>query len=347
MSPELVLHAGVAASDGPMLHRALARLRPQLRRRGIACVVPPDFRNVRDLGAAVATERQATRNCRLVLVSFPTVALRRDLAVRGAGARVAAALAATGVDAPATVSLTVERPDRLYEHAYLDLLERGETRPPEQALRAVPELVDVADRIAALPQVARVVVRPFEFLAAGPVAYVDDFLDLAGLRGELDLRYLTRKLHVGRRFSGSAIPVATALLRLATTDEQRADVRRLVLHHLAAVSEADTRWLTGADRSALLAAHRDASRALLSRYRPDLPPDAYDDDAGIAALAHHLTPIELAWPPPRNSAPDLVLRAKRRAYRRWRRLTGATAAGGPQPSGRSTTTGIVRLVNRW
>src|SRR5690242_3732499 len=112
-----------------MLHRALDRLRPQLRRRGVACVTPPAFRNVADLAAAVAAERQATRRCRVVLVSFPTVALRRGLSARAAPRRVVAALAATGLDGPARVSLTVQRPDRLYEHAYLDLVARGETRP--------------------------------------------------------------------------------------------------------------------------------------------------------------------------------------------------------------------------
>ena len=324
MRPELVLHAGLAATDGPMLHRALDRLRPQLRRRGVACVTPPAFRNVTDLAAAVAAERRATRRCRVVFVSFPTVALRRDLSARPAPRRVAAAVAATGVDGPARISLTVQRPDRLYEHAYLDLVARGETRPPAAALRGVPDLAELADRIAALPAVQDVTIRPWELVGAGAVAYVDDLLGLVGLRGELDLRRLAHKFSAGRRYSAAAVPVATALLPLATTDEQRADVRRLVLTHLGAAQETDTRFLGAAERAAILTAGRDSNRDLLHRYRPDLPADAYDDDAGTTALGRFLAPIELVWPPRRNSPPDLARRVRKRAYRRWRRLTAAS-----------------------
>jgi hypothetical protein len=323
MTPEFVLHAGLAPTDGPMLHRALARLRPQLRRRGVAAVTPPDFRNLTDLPAAVAAERDATRRCRAVLVSFPTVALRRDLSAAGAPRRVAAALAAIGADGPARVSLTVARPDRLYELAYLDLVARGETRPPGAVLTGVPDLADLADRIAALPAVGALTIRPWELVGAGAVAYVDDLLDLVGLRGELDLRRLARRFSAGRRYSAAALPVATALLPLAGTDEQRADLRRLVFTHFGASAEADTRFLDPAERANLLARHRPGNRDLLRRYRPDLPAGAYDDDAGTAALAGVLEPIELPWPPARNSRPDLARRAKRRAYRRWQRLTAA------------------------
>lgn len=324
MKPELVLHAGLAPTDGPMLHRAFERLRPQLRRRGVACVSPPAFRNVADLAAAVAAERRATRRCRIVLVSFPTVALRRDLSAAQAPGRVAAAIAATGLDGPARISLTVQRPDRLYEHAYLDLVARGETRPPAAVLPGVPDLAELADRIAALPAVQGVTVRPWELAGAGAVAYVDDLLGLVGLRGELDLRRLARKFTTGRRYSAAAVPVATALLAIATTDEQRADIRRYVLTHFRAGADADTRFLADDERAALLAAHRESNRDLLRRYRPDLPADAYEDDAGTAALGRHLAPIELVWPPPRNSRPDLARRVKKRVYRRWRRLTAAS-----------------------
>ena len=79
-----------------------------------------------------------------------------------------------------------------------------------------------------------------------------------------------------------------------------------------------------AERAAILTAGRDSNRDLLHRYRPDLPADAYDDDAGTIALGRFLAPIELVWPPPRNSRPDLTRRVKKRAYRRWRRLTAAS-----------------------
>jgi len=243
MTPELVLHAGLAPTDGPMLNRALARLRPQLRRRGVACVMPPDFRNLADLGAAVAAERRATRRCRTVFVSFPTVALRRDLSAEGSPRRGAATLAAIGLDGPARISLTVQRPDRLYEHAYLDLVARGETRPPAAVLCGVPDLADVVDRIAALPAVGAVTVRPWELVGAGAVAYVDDLLAVVGLRGKLDLHRLAHRFSAGRRYSAAALPVATALLTLAETDEQRADLRRLVLTHLRADADADSRFL--------------------------------------------------------------------------------------------------------
>lgn len=320
--PELVLHVGFQQSGATMLQRALERLRPQLRRHGVAFVrhralanLPDSARGwechpatqpdaVRSFDAGVArlvseesahVEKAGRRRVRTVVVSSDHLlgsanigaddgAMFRPFAVPGV-AQVIRALQASRV----RVVLYTRRQDRLMEFAYLRQIQQGATHDFAEQFpyrhRPVLDYGALLRRLGDLPQVMDVHVRPFELVSADPRLYTDDVLGAVDLDGELDLDPVGSDLLPYRVYSRRALDIALDVNGLLESDRERQLMRTFLKQQFPGTDDRSTRVLPERERARILNAHAPANRRLFERFMPDLPVDAYayaDDDAGDA-----------------------------------------------------------------
>lgn len=173
----------------------------------------------------------------------------------GAADAVAGALADLGAD-KARVVLDICRQDRLMEYAHLRALGEGSTlRFAEQFpyFRApVLDWADLAERIAAVPGVIEVTLRPAE-------------------------------VHLSPTYSARGVKVLRAL-NAHITPEERPLVRAFVAENFPGPPSGN-QFLKPGRRAEILAAYAAGNRALFRTWLPDLDEDAYSDDARTAALA--------------------------------------------------------------
>jgi len=191
------------------------------------------------------------------------------------------------------VALYTRRQDRLIESCYLWEVQKGRSHGIREQFPFMDEPVirysALAARIAAIPRVGSVRVRPFEIIGAGAVAYLDDFLTNVGLQGAVDLSGLEPDLSANQSYSHPALQIALALNGRLETREERAGLRRILKTHLPASSHPAAVVLTGAERRHLLEIYRDENEHLFSTWMPDLPRDAYSTEAKTKELAATLS----------------------------------------------------------
>jgi hypothetical protein len=325
---DLVLHIGMQQSGATMLQRALSRLRPQLRAHGVAYIghgrlsdldhiagwdADPDADRTqaaafaRELAATVEHERRkvaATHKdgTRTVLLSSDHLVGSRNIDRADADVFRPQAVSATsqvirGLGAEqARLVLYTQRQDRLMEFCYLREIQNGQhhsfARQFPRRFEPVLDYVDLVERLRALPEVTDIIVRPFESLATHPVAFVDDFLDVIGLKGALDLSAVGTDLSPHRVYSRQALKIALGMNPYLETKKERRLVREFLLANFAAPDDRQSRFLPKRARQRILDAYRDQNRQLFRSCMPDLPDDSYNDNDATARLATVLQPTD-------------------------------------------------------
>lgn len=325
-APGLVLHIGMQQSGATMLQRALSRLRPQLRARGVAYVghgriseldhvAGWDAGTDADDSQAQAFARELAETVeherRKVAETNPdgagTVLLSSDHLV-GAGnidrsdatvfrpravpatSQVIRALRAERV----RLVLYTQRQDRLMEFCYLREIQNGRhhgfARQFPDRFAPVLDYADLIERLRGLPEVVDITVRPFELIDADRRAFVDDFLGVVGLQGALDLATVGTDLSPHRVYSRRALKIALGMNPHLDIRRERRLLREFLLANFAAQDDRQSRFLPKRARQRILDAYREQNRQLFRRYMPDLPEDSYDDNDATARLATVLRP---------------------------------------------------------
>jgi hypothetical protein len=340
---DLVLHVGMPRSSA-VLRRGLSRLRPQLRTHGVAFL---DHRQIgglphvagwdsgpatrrdeastfeRELSAAVAAERElASRargrrpvqrilSCDRLLgmgdVGAPDGEQFRPYASR-ATAQVITALSAQRVQ----IVLYTQRQDRLMELAYMKRIRAGRQGAFVDEFpfyrQPVLDYRDLIDRLRAVPNVADVVVRPFELVDAGQHALVNDFLGLLGLENTLDLSAMgIDPWPYPRVYSARGAQLALVLNPLMETRRERRRLRAYLWNNYRASERYAVDLIDRGVRQKILDSYAESNRDLFRRWMPELPPNSYDDDPSTFGLGN-----VLSQPTP----PRLVVGRLRRAISR-------------------------------
>jgi hypothetical protein len=310
-SADLVLHVGLPHTGAPMLQRALGRLHDQLRARGVAYL---GGESSTELPALIAAERATGgRAIRTMLISCADLAWTPALDDAGCEDRVGQVIAAARAQRT-QIELHVQRQDRLLEFAYLHAIESGarhtfEEQFPDTA-DPVLDYARLVRRLAAIPRVTEVVVRPFEFVRAGAPSFVDDVLDSVGLKGAIDLRRLASKLPPYLVCSRQGLALAHVLNPLLETPDESERLRQFLIDTFGTSEYEDSRVIPDGLRASILDAYGEANRKFFRRHLPDLPEDSYADDVRTDLLAQTLPQVHL--PPPSR---DIARRARRRIRR--------------------------------
>lgn len=323
-APDLVLHIGMQQSGATMVQRALSRLRPQLRTHGVAFIGhrriaqlehlagwrcrddadPGDAEAfARELADAVAHEQKRVADVGgaapgRVLIASDHLIGAANLGADDEGAfrphavpAIAHVISALGAER-VRLALYTHRQDRLMEFCYLREVQKGHHHTlDEQFPRRFEPLFDYDDllaRLAALPGVVDIRVRPFELVGAGPSAFVDDFLAAVDLSGALDLAGITGDLRPHHVYSRRGLRIALGMNPYLEAPRDRTLVRNFLLDHFAAADDRQSRFMPKRERRRILAAYRDVNRAMFRRHMPDLPEDSYDDNPATDRLTEVL-----------------------------------------------------------
>ncbi len=305
--PDLVLCLGLPSVCPLDLPDALAALRPQLHARGVGYVGVAGSRPTRD---AFTAERRAVSGGPVLLCSDATLGgtnlgsgdfpqLRP-----GAAEAVADLIAALGAQRVLIV-MHCRRQDRLMELAYLREVLAGRWHPfgeqfPERCTPAL-DFGDLLERVSTVRGVAGTMLRPIELAGAGRAAFVDDFLDVVGAKGALDVGTLGRRIPP-RVCTPRGMNVAVALNRHLESPAEQALVRDFVLARFPAVA-GENSFLDDAARAEILGAYAETNARMFAKHVPGLPVDAYASDAATERLGAVLTPIPLPARAPAASGP--------------------------------------------
>lgn len=336
---DVVLHVGFQQAGARMLQRALSRLRPQLRRHGIAFVghralakvdgvdgwacddgADPRAGETFERGVAALVEREQAAVARhrrggprttLVssdhLLGCANLDQRDERCVRrhaeAALGQVIRALGASRV----RLLLYTRRQDRLMELCYLRAVEHGGAHPfGEQFPRWTEPALDygaLLGRLERLPEVDGVRVRPFEQVGWHADTLAGDVLAALGASEQIDLGPVGTDLAPYHLYSHRALEIALDINRFLETERERQSVRRFLTEQFPGTDERSTRVLDDEDRSRVLAAYAPANRRLFEQRMADVPPDAYACDETTAQLS---APVSA---PPRRRPGARLLRA--------------------------------------
>src|SRR5699024_6755404 len=118
----------------------------------------------------------------------------------------------------------------------------------------------------------------------GPVAFVDDFLDIIGLKGALDLNVVGTDLSPHRVYSRRGLELALAMNPHLETRQDRRLVRDFLLENFAAPDERHSRFISKRARQRILDAYAEQNCHLFRTHMPDLPEDSYASDEATARL---------------------------------------------------------------
>jgi hypothetical protein len=137
----------------------------------------------------------------------------------------------------------------------------------------------LAERIAGVPGVAEVIVRPVELYAEWPGQLAAHLLRIAGVTGLTPVRAPSEPTWTER-----GIRVARAMNAHLISDAERELVREFVAG-LFPGPETGNLFLDDALRAGVLAGYAEVNRKMFRTWLPELPEDAYLDDDRTAALA--------------------------------------------------------------
>ena len=317
----LTLHIGLQKTGTTLIQRSLRKLRPALRHHGIIYIdrsdihrlnslrgwaafhrTRPELRSafIRELGELVSekTERAPdVSSIRHVLISNEALAgfsspnfklpfrPKTELAI----------LDFMEALAPEDTRLVlyVRRQDRLIESAYMQRIHAGKSFTFEEYLARIDDgpIIDFENlvlRLERLPTVTKVTTRPFEFIGAGNVPFVADFLDAAGMPN-LDLSPIADLPRSNPSYTGPAHQCALTINRHVSAKNQQAQVRKF-LKHLFPVGEYPSAVLfQEAERQACLDTYREVNERFFRRRHPELPPDVYSTPQATEYLATFLS----------------------------------------------------------
>ena len=215
------------------------------------------------------------------------------------------------------------RQDRLMERSYVREIEAGHHHRfvHQFPYRTKPALDygELLERLAGVPGVADVVVRPVEIAAAGAAVAVRDLLTVAGLPTDLDLDAACDGL-TDRNYSYRGVKVARGMNPHVKTAEDRALVRDYVLRRFGADGGDHARIIRPEQRAAILAAYGGANREVFRRYLPGLPEDSYAGDEQtermVRLAAERLPPAPRPVAGTRAALRRLAPRRRRPPWRR-------------------------------
>jgi hypothetical protein len=251
-APALTVHVAMPQTAGDDVWRSLAG--PQLAAAGVAAA---DGARLRRLWVAEAVD--AGR-----LWPAATTALDAALSTQ------------------ARVVLHVRRQDRFMEHAHLRAVRAGSTasfadRFPDPSAPTL-DWAELADRIAGVPAVVEVVIRPIELFGERPQAIASDLLRIAGIVGVIPAPASPTPTYNER-----GIRVARAMNAHLTTDPERELVREFVAAHFAG-PVAGNQFLGADKRGGVLAGYAESNRKFFRAWLPEGSEDAYCDDVRTTAL---------------------------------------------------------------
>jgi hypothetical protein len=184
--------------------------------------------------------------------------------------------------------LYVRRQDRLIESQYMQRIHAGEVHNFAEFARAATaecfiRYGDLVERLATIDSVVEIRVRPFEVIGAGAAAFVADLLAPLGLTLDLDVVVDKR---ANPKYTAPALQAALAINPLLETPKQLRATRKYLREIFPAARYPDPDLFSDAQRQRVLAMYDASNRAFLSRYVPDVAPDAYSSEAATALLAH-------------------------------------------------------------
>lgn len=316
-----MLHVGFPESDAAVRHEALTRLRPQLHRHGVGYVGhddiaaldtaggwqrhvvtdPEDLRAFeRELAALLAAEQERAARA---LGGPPQAMVVASDHLLGAGnldggeahrlrplavPAVAQAIRAAGASR-VTLVVSVGRQDQLMERCYLRAIQEGGSHSFAGQFPTLDEPVvehlPLVERLAALPEVSRVRVRPVEQLAESEAASsAREVLSVLGLDRAIDVSAVSAEVAAPTRYSPRALRLALDINPFLESECERRRTREFLLEQFPADDGEAIDVLTTSQRERILAAHAPANRKLFERYRPDLPADAYASPESTAGL---------------------------------------------------------------
>lgn len=315
---DLIAYVGPGNTGGYMLDSALARLRPVLLRNNVAYVGGDDLdalpsvtgwranalpepgevdRFAADLAdladrerreaSAVSTEPKPPN----VIVTSQRLLGRQPVGRADAEqfrphatAAIEQLIAAVGAKRTRVV-LFCRRQDRLMERAYVGAVMDGRSHTFDEQFpnpeHPVLDFGELADRIQAVPGVVDVVIHPFEMVRVAPQTALRAVLPhrLRALDTDAGAPF-----DLGRIYSRIGIQLALAMNSHIDSIEEHALVREFILARFGTSEVAGTRLLDADTRAAVLAAYAEANVRLFRRYLPQLPENAYLDDAGTRLL---------------------------------------------------------------
>lgn len=317
---DLVLHVGFQQTGATMLQRALCRLRPQLRRHGVAFVehsaltkldslagwqckkaTDPEAIHAFERGVAELVDDEAAEvarerggDVRTVVVSSDHLLGRQNINRRDgrpfrrfAVPGVAQVIRAFGASRVRLV-LYVRRQDRLMEFCYLREVQKGRTHTFAQQFphrfEALLNYHELCGRLASVPGVEDVRVRPFELVGSSASEHVEDFLSVLELNGQLDLAPVGTGLTPYRVYSRRALDIALDVNPFLESERERRLVRDFLIERFPGTDDTSTRFLPTHERARILDAYSRVNRQLFEYSMPDLPVDAYASDEATAQL---------------------------------------------------------------
>lgn len=321
---DLMLHVGLQKTGTTTVQASLVRLRPQLHQRGVAYVDRSDMMRLpsirawsayvrsggaefEDFAAEVrsavgkrvsAVEERTGAAPRAVLISNEAmvgVHARRPDFERPLRPRAESAISQLiEVLEPRSVMLTlyVRRQDRLIESQYMHAIHGGASFSFAEYLNNVmasPVLrfTGLVGRLAAIPGVGEVRVRPFELIGAGTSAFVADLIDPLHIE-DLDFSVLDEVAQANPSYSQRALQIALEVNPILEKKKEKAAMREFLEDLIPASSHTKAELLTQAQREEILDMYRADNGRLFADFMPDLPIEAYSSDSETSALGRVL-----------------------------------------------------------
>jgi hypothetical protein len=326
--PRVVLHVGIHKTGTTTLQVALAALRKQLRANGVALITIEQMKKLRHEPVWAARRTANRLEAPLFLEEFRSLVdseieaverksgepVRQVLVTneRMVGARMPSegdyplfrpqTEAAIGEIIQALepgevhVAMYTRRQDRLIESCYLWEVQKGLSHSIREQFpfmdKAVMKYFELANRIANIPRIDSLRVRPFEIISGGSLAYLDDFLGNVGLDGKLDYSEFQDDPSANRSYSQKALDLATIVNPHLDTKEERDAVRRFLKRQFSTNAYPAAKILSDDERETLIALYTEDNERLFSTWMPELPYDAYSTVDGVSKLKSVLPKIE-------------------------------------------------------
>lgn len=190
------------------------------------------------------------------------------------------------------VVMYVRRQDTFMESAYLWEIQKGLDHSIHEqfpfANRAIIDLAQLSRRIERLDRVDSLLVRPFETIASGSIAFLDHFTEVVGMAGKLDYAVLDSGYSVNRSYSQKGLDIALKINSELDTPKQREAVKRLIKRQFGIDQYSKAVIWDDDERMAIMRLYRDSNEELFLEYMPELPADSYSSIEATARLANVL-----------------------------------------------------------
>ncbi|MDP6933077.1 MAG: hypothetical protein QGG40_09180, partial [Myxococcota bacterium] len=207
-----------------------------------------------------------------------------------------------------TIRMYVRRQDRLLESQYIQQLHDGLVMTFEEftdraAKMPLIQFGDLARRVGVLPTVDELIVRPFEIIRSGSLAFIRDFFTSLGLRDA----HIPAIANIGQRnasYTEPAMKAAIAINGLLETEEQKRRTRKFLGALFPKGRYPKPRLFDKEARTSVLDMYREHNEAFFEEFLPQFPRDAYSTPEPCREIESYLA--NLAHLPPMEEAPELL-----------------------------------------